>query len=357
MQDKLSTAQNWTPIAIAATAIIAAMAFQTSSASAAPFADNNNSINIQVNISNKTIVDIQPKQFAWGQGTDTVLPGTQAGPSEEQNGYGRIQIENLGSVNLTNVWLNATYPNQRPFGTGVASNYDSGNFIAVDSNTSTSDVNSFISRVEYGLDQPTDKDIVYLQTQGDYDYGRFRNTSQEYFWQLDDEGGTDLSGASFRIGIDPHNASQTGSTKFDAACDYGDEAGSNSDCNGYSLNRVTDGSGNVWGVTDVEVGVPDTTLTSNDGGVQYCVAIDEDVALADDGTDPQVFFIKYAKSFPAVEASGADCSTVTEYLIGSGNELAPGGFQVFNIRAKIPYGVVAEQLPAGSVYVKASSAA
>lgn len=338
---------------IVATVVLGVSAILGTTASAA---DTENNLQIEVNISEKSIIDIQPKNFAWGQGTTTVLPGTQAGPNEEQSGYGRIQVENLGSVNITQVWLNATGPSVRPFGTGDASNYDSGNFIAIDSNNSSvSDKNAFISRVEYGLDQPAGQDIIYLDTPASWDYGRFRNTSQEYFWTFnDDEDGDGTLGDSvFRIGIDPHNSSQTGSTSLATTCANGDEAGSNTECNGYNLNNLTNG----WAVTDVEVGVQDTTTGSNDGGIQYCVAIDYDSAVADSGTHPKVVFIKWEKSHPAVQqaGSGSDCGTVTEYLVGGSTSVVPGAWKTYNIRAKIPYGTVSAQLPTGSVYVLANS--
>jgi hypothetical protein len=330
--------------------------------------DNENNLQVEVNISEKTIVDIQPKTFAWGSGGSQVQPGDIAGPDEEANGYGRIQIENLGSVDINQLWFNTTYPDQRPFGTGNRLDYDSANFIALDSNdTDIDDHNQFVNRKEYGLDQSNagqTQDIIYLDTPPNWDYGRFRDSSQEYFWTVDDTGG-DLGGASFRIGVDPHNESQTGSTNLNTQCAGGDEGvgGSNTECNGYNL-QTTSAEGTTWAYTDVEVGALDTTENAIDGdGKYYCAVMNETQILQDAAGDtdeedrPAVYFIKWNKGFPAVTA-GPGCDYATNYTIGSDgefNSLTPGQWITQNIRARVPYGVVSAELPTGSLYVLANS--
>jgi len=321
--------------------------------------DTQNDLEVNVTIATETIIDIQPKEFQWGASGVGINPGTQAGPSDEQNNeYGRLQLENLGSVNITQVWFNTTTPSERPFGTGSSSNYNSGNFITLDRNSTSTDKNSFVSRAEYGLDQPTDQDIIYLNTPSGWDNGRFRNTSNEYFWTVDDTG-TDLAGAVFRIGIEHHNETQTGSTNLDTTCSGGDKAGSNTDCNGYDLKQVTDGNGNNWGVTDVEVGVEDTNVLSNDGGTEYCVAMRESDVIGSTNT-PKVEFIKWDKGHPAVQAAGggSGCAYATNYTIGGSSpvqNLVPGDWINMNIRANIPYGVVSGNIPAGQLTVLANS--
>ncbi|MFB6204365.1 MAG: hypothetical protein ABEJ75_01835 [Candidatus Nanohaloarchaea archaeon] len=319
-------------------------------------ANAQNTLDVNVSIATQTIIDIQPKTFSWGYGS-TVYPGSTAGPSEEMHGYGRIQIENLGSVNITQVWFNNTQPAQRPFGTGNPGAYDSANFLAIDFNMSgVNDRNTFIDRKEFGLDQPTGKEIIYLETPSGWDYGRFRNASYEYFWTVDDSG-TSLDGAKFRIGVEHHNSTQTGSTNLASTCSGGDATGSNTQCNGYTLTNVSI-NGNWWAVTEVEVGVLDSTTMSNEGGAEYCVAMDASQVM---GTSPpEVEFIKWNKGHPAVVAAGAGsgCAYATNYTIGGSSpagELAPGEWITMNIRAKIPYGVVSGNLPTGNLFVLANS--
>lgn len=322
-------------------------------------ADNENSLQVQVNITEKTIIDIQPKDFAWGQGGAQVQPGTIAGPDKEQNSYGRIQIENLGSVNISQIWFNTTFPDQRPFGTGAATNYDSANFIALDSNKSgVTDHNQFVNRKEYGLNQPAGQDIIYLETPSGWDYGRFRDSSQEYFWTVDDTGAS-LDGSLFRIGVDPHNESQTGSSNLDTACQGGDGAGSNTECNGYTLSTGNFG-GTDYAYTDVEVGALDSTNNAIDGdGKYYCAVMNESQVLKSGDTEsdrPAVFFIKWNKGFPATNQGG--CDYATNYTVGASapvQQLTPGQWITRNIRARVPYGVVSANLPTGSLYVLANS--
>ncbi len=315
-----------------------------------------NNINVSVNISEKTIIDIQPKEFAYGQGSTLVEPGTVAGPSQEQSGYGRIQVENLGSVNITQIWFNASYPSQRPFGTGTATYYDSANFIALN-RSGGSAPNQFINRVEYGLDQPAAQDIIYLDTNSNWDYGRFRNTSREYFWAVDDESGSDLGGNTFRIGQVPHTSDQTGTTDLQGAvgstCDGGDNPGGSNACNSYTLQQA---GSTDWYVTEVEIGVQDSGAGIQAGGQVYCAAMNN-TKVHGVNSDPPVHFIKWNKGHPAVQNGGADCSWATNYTVGdsAGDSLDPGAWEIMNVRARVPYGVVSAQLPKGNVFVLANS--
>ncbi|MFT4892378.1 MAG: hypothetical protein ACI8Z7_000150 [Candidatus Nanohaloarchaea archaeon] len=322
-----------------------------------------NNLDVNINISEKTIVDIQPKTFSWGAGTTQVQPGDIAGPNKEANGYGRIQIENLGSVNITQLWFNTTFPTQRPFGKGNSDLYDSANFIALDSNTTgVNDHNQFVNRKEYGLDQSAGadtQDIIYLDTPSNWDYGRFRDSSSEYFWTVDDTGGGDLGGATFRIGVDHHNESQTGSTNLDEDCQGGPTAGSNTDCNGYTLS-TTSAEGTTWAYTAVEVGALDSTNLAIDGDGKYYCAVMNSTQVTKNGADesdrPAVYFLKWNKGFPS--ADQGDCGYATNYTIGSDGEfesLTPGQWITQNIRARVPYGVVSAELPTGSLYVLANS--
>lgn len=316
--------------------------------------DTSNELNVNVTITGQTIIDIQPSSFAWGLSGAGLEPGTFAGPSEELNSYGRIQVENLGSVNISQVWFNTTAPAQRPFGTADSSLYDSANFIQLSSNDSTAgplrSSNTFVERTEYGIDSSSTQDIIYLETNNGWDFGRFRNGSQEYFWTVDDTT-AGLAGATFRIGLDHHNSTQTGSTNLDQTCVGGDEAtAGGASCNGYSLTEVTAG-GTTYGVTEVEIGAEDTNLAAHDGGANYCAVMDSTQVT---GTNnPEVEFIKWNANNPAVQAS-PDCQAVTQYMI-NGTELAPGAWETMNIRANIPYGVVSGTLPTGQLTVLANS--
>jgi len=89
--------------------------------------------NITVTINQKTIVDITPEIMNFG----LVDPGSTVTAYNVTDGTNNViqlsqfEIENLGSTNLTHVWLNVTQPSTNPFGTGNANLYDPGNWIAV----------------------------------------------------------------------------------------------------------------------------------------------------------------------------------------------------------------------------------
>ena len=328
-------------------------AFTVSAAGQLPNPTDENNLNVDVNISKKTIIDIQPSSFSWGQGAGVDV-GAVAGPENESNKYGRIQIENLGSENISKVWFNTSVPSQRPFGTGNSGAYDPGNFIALDSNDSTvTDFNQFVNRREFGIDKPgNSKDIIYLDTPADWDFGRFRTAGKEYFWTLDEGAGsvTDLTGNTFRIGINHHDQTQQGTTALDGPCSGGDGSTGSNQCNEYTLSTTTPDS-TTWAFTDVEVGALDDDGTS---GREYCAVMNESEVTSNNR--PSIYFIKWNKGFPGTDQG--DCAQVTNYTVGgsSGTDaLVPGDWITRNIRARIPFGVVSDQLNTGSMYVLATS--
>lgn len=296
--------------------------------------DSQSDINVTVNISEETIIDIQPSQFAWGVGGAGIIPGNPAGPSEEQNGYGSILIENLGSVNINQVWFESTKPDERPFGTGQASVYNPGNFLTLNNGSGY----RFIERREYALSS-SDGEVVFINTPDTWDVGRFRNTSKEYFWALEGTG----QNARLRIATEFRNETQTGSTNFVDTCAGGETSGSNTDCNEYTLSA--DGS------TDVMIG----DLDDGSGtGPRYCAIVQSSDFNGDSNTQTAIDFVKYNPT--RTGASSGGCSDVTGYTVTSGDPLVPGEFINVGIRSFIPYGVVSGTLPDGQLTVFANSA-
>ena len=323
-------------------------------------AQNTNDLNVSVEIGSKTIIDIQPKEFSWGRGSG-ILPGTQANSSDEANNYGQIMLENLGSNDIQQVWFNTTQPSQRPFGTGQAGNYDVGNFIALSNNGAA----QFVNRAEFGIDRSGgavnngDDGILYVNAPDNWDYGRFRNTSQEYFWTVDDTV-TDMGNSVFKIGYNPHNSTQTGSTDLSGDCDGGDNPVADGNaCNSYSLSTVTSG-GSTYAYTDLEVGAQDGTVVgtglNNDGGQIYCAIMEESQVT---GTDrPKVNFVQWNKGMPGTGTG--DCAMATNMTIGTDGVqsepgIYPGDWLTMDIKANIPYGVVSGELNQGSLFVYANS--
>ena len=267
-------------------------------------------ISIQVNVSELTLVDINPTSLGWS----AVEPGT-AGEMKA------IQIENIGSTNITQIWFNNTYPSSYPFGVGNVSKYDAGNFVVIKRNTTNQDY-FFPNRVEYNMS----KVEIYLSLPSGWSsHGRFRNSSYEYFWAVVPS--TNCSDGTFYIGKDPHTQTSTGSTNLAGTCDSLVGTGSN-DCRSGSLTSTGD-----WGWADLYVG-PDS------GYQNYTVAVSADCT--------KVMFYHWN-----MDAPGAGSSTHAKYF--STSTLYPGDWIVANVRVYVPYGVAAGSVQTGTLTVIAQS--
>ncbi|MBN2095767.1 MAG: hypothetical protein JW727_07005 [Candidatus Aenigmarchaeota archaeon] len=181
--------------------------------------------NVSITISTKTMVNIDPYLLTW----NALEPGSIGNYSNEANGYFAIQVENIGSHNITYIWFNASYPTARPFATASAQNYDAGNFIVIArepaggaNSSNCNDLNKysdfkFPNLVEY----PEVRALVYVKDDAgnmppqNRDYGRFRFADEEYFWMISNA--TDCGGGSFMIGNNAHTEATTGTVDFQAA--------------------------------------------------------------------------------------------------------------------------------------------
>lgn len=254
-------------------------------------------LDVLVNISEKCIVNIAPDDLNW---TTPIDPGS--------NGtYKKIQIENMGSVNLTYVWFNNSYPSERPFGTGNASKYDAGNFIAVSNNTA-GQVYYFPNRMEYN----ETSEVIYLRGPNGnvpptVPYGRFRNGSMEWFWAVELGIGGNYTDGDFHYSDDAHTQTQTGADLQNAATTE-------------SLTTVTTGSeAGFWGVGEVNF----------DSNMPICVAMYHDASKA--------MFYKYN-----MDAPGADSCSNAMFFLNSTTQQAivPGGSDYARVMPLVPYGVV-----------------
>ncbi|UCG95912.1 MAG: hypothetical protein JSV92_02625 [archaeon] len=254
-------------------------------------------LNVLVNISEKCIVNIAPDDLNW---TTPIDPGS--------NGtYKKIQIENMGSINLTYVWFNNSYPSERPFGTGNVSKYDAGNFIVISNNT-PGQTYYFPNRVEYNESD----EIIYLRgfdgtTPPDTPYGRFRNGSREWFWQVDLNGASNYTQGRFYYSTVAHTQTETGADLQSAA-------------NQVDLTMVTSAPyAGDWGYGNINFG----------GVMPVCVAMYHDASKA--------MFYKYN-----MDAPGADSCSNAEFFINSTTQdaIMPGGSGYARVMPLVPYGVV-----------------
>ncbi len=256
----------------------------------------NDTISITINVSQKTMVDINPSSLTWN--ASGIYPGSVADNTTEANNYGNIWIENIGSTNLTKIWFNASTPSERPFGTGNPDLYDPANFVVLANESDSSP--HFVNRVEY-----RENDSMYIALPSGAGaanpedmFGRFRNNSYEYFFVVEGTNGDNCTGGTLRYSTDAHTQDSTGDTNL-------------ADNTGYVLQSLTD-----WSITNVTF-----------GSETYCFAVYYDCTKA--------MFHRWNADAPG--AGDGLCGNVPEYFLDS--SLTPGDVSKAWIKAYIPFGV------------------
>jgi hypothetical protein len=265
--------------------------------------NDSESATVTVNVSSKIMVDVTPATFSWS----AVNPGSVADSTKEASGYSAIQIENIGSANITHVWFNATYPASRPFGTGNPSIQNAGNFVVL-SRRSTNTSYWAINLLEYNETQVLYyiKDVAGNMPPNNsaYRYGRFHNASGEYFWMINKVSACH-TGATIYIGKVAHTKTVTGSTNFNVPANY----------DSFALTNIGDAT---FGYADITSG-PLAGL---------CVAVSSDCN--------RVFFSKWNADKPFHK-----CANVNYAWTTTDGKLVPGNSFAMGIKAYIPYGTTA----------------
>lgn len=207
--------------------------------------------NMTVDIAGTTQLDVRPSALDYtdeGEFGDEVEPGTNRTASDD--GFEHVEISNIGSVEIEEIFAQGTMPDAQPFGND-SNSHDTGNFITLSTETATDgeynenleeeDTMHFLNRVEYEEDPyPT-----YIQIDedeagfNDYSVGRFRAGGVEYFYVLYAAEGDDLSDNDFilRIGDAPHTSTQLGTT------DFRDDEASDESYTEYTQDDVVDDPG------------------------------------------------------------------------------------------------------------------
>ncbi|MEA3255714.1 MAG: hypothetical protein U9Q22_07775 [Candidatus Altiarchaeota archaeon] len=285
--------------------------------SSAGLVNSTNTMTIQVEVAEKTLVAIHPNSLSW-TGTDAQNPGTDVNITKA------IQIENIGSTNITKVWLNTTYPGDSPFGSGDPLEYNAGNFVVIRRNESGS-LFYYANRMEYN-----ESELIYLTLASGVDtHGRFRNGNREYFWALkeDESGSTNCTNGTFYMGTNPHNESEDGTTTL-TSCEALTETNANASCRYGALTEI---SGTPWNYADV--------IVDNCSGTcwNYTIAVH---ASCD-----RVLFYHWNMDAPGA-LSGASYPT---YLRNT--TLCPGANFIANVGIRVPYGTAAGTMTAGTLTI------
>lgn len=255
-------------------------------------------ISIVVTVSETTIVTVTPLTLNW----TSVDPGTEG--TEKA-----IQIENIGSTNITKIWFNNTAPSSLPFGSSNPSLHNAGNFIAIRKNQ-TGALHYFSNLIEYN-----ESELIYLTLPTNYNtHGRFRSASSEYFWALQNGTSGNCSNGTFYIGVVPHNSTQDGTLTL-TSCALSLTGTGTSGCRSGSLTEIS----SQYGSADVMVGMDGGAYT----GQNYTVLVKN--------TCDQVTFYHWN-----IDAPGASSFSNNEAF--SNSTIYPGGNILANVVARVPYG-------------------
>ncbi|UCG95911.1 MAG: hypothetical protein JSV92_02620 [archaeon] len=290
---------------------------------------------IDVNVSTLTLVDMNPAEFSW-VGVD---PGKDTARQQ-------LQIENIGSTNFSKVWFNVTQPADRPFATGDPTEYDAANFLWISRENYTGDssdpVYFAVDRLEFNesrrLIYLTDPDGNIPPNETKYHYGRFRNTSYEYFWFTDSREATpdDCNGANFYVGDDPHTQAQSGTIDFSSTCPNSLTDAPAGDCRSGTL---TQAGSTDWCYANINI-----------GGRNYTIAVNMN------GT--QVRWSHWNIQFPGGSDFGYGDETFHNEIFSEMNTF-PGNSTVADLKIYLPYGVAKGVVSQGilTVFVRSEEGA
>lgn len=288
--------------------------------------DDSENSTVQVQVASLTAIDVTPSLLDY----NSINPG-ERDEVDDAEGFTGVEVENIGSVNITQVWANATVPQDRPFGSGFATEYDAGNFIQINATgegqagvVGPDDYYSFVNRREYN----ESNDLNYIFTPPspeEWRYGRFRAGDQEFFWAVN----TSISGSGcdadadsddFRVGTAAHNETKTGSNDFtDGSGEYYSRALTDVPGLESSERLATDVWLNVPGQSnrtyDVVVNCGSQTYTTR---TRYNVQMDGATDLALDG---------------------ATARHLVNATAGGAGELQPGDHFSIDMAVSVPLGV------------------
>jgi hypothetical protein len=173
---------------------------------------------VSVTVAQAAAIDVNPASFSWSVTGAGVTNATSP----------NFAVENIGSQNI-DVTASVTNSNSNPYGTGVAGNYNAGDFVLLDNTTSGTFY--YVENVNWNESKPTyvtsptgwyEGNQSGLQAIWGY-FIRIRSVGldetgdegEEYFAFTKNGTATSCSsGASVVVSQVPHNSTQTGTIDF-----------------------------------------------------------------------------------------------------------------------------------------------
>lgn len=281
--------------------------------------DNNGTDNstVTVEVAQKTAIDISPSTLDY----NGVNPGSVQVNTSGDEPFNSVEIENIGSTNISHVWFNASMPDSSPFGTGLATNYNAGNFIQIkptgDLDEKSYSEFTFVNRKEFATSNIPE---YIFREDNTWEIGRFRVADQEYFWAVEQQAADGTACAtnsdSLRVGNAAHNKTTTGSN------DFRNGAGE------FSSYQPTDGGDTSDAVVnDVNV-----------SGANYRVDINCNPSNGEVTVTRSRYNIELGENDVADVTNGA-AEYVLNQSVSSSSALQPGEHFNVDTRVSIPQGV------------------
>jgi hypothetical protein len=291
---------------------------------------------IDVEVSGLTLIDVNPAEFTW-TGID---PGTNTSTKQ-------AQIENIGSTNFTWIWFNVTQPANRPFGTGLNGSYVASNFLWIAKEDLGADSDYFtVDRLEFNetrsLVYITDPDGNTPPDHSKFTYGRFRNTSHEYFWFINKSGG-DCNGAMFWIGDVAHTQGVTGTIDFSSCSNSLDDTpGTTCRSGTLATSSVSD-----WCYAHAIIG-------EQTSGRNYTVAVWNDTSGGGTNLGYRVRWSHWNAEAPG-GVDWAEGNSLHNDYFSSSLIIYPGNSTVADLKIYLPFGVAKGYSSQGTLTVFARS--
>lgn len=202
---------------------------------------------VDVEVSSDVAIDVRPSalDYTSTDDFDALNPGAERRVSDE--GFEHIELENIGSESLDEIYAQATMHDEDAFA-NPDNDHNTGNFVTVSTETATSEsydiggLNDFeehlhVNRVEYYEDNPptylstleegdtiVDDGDADLFDVDDIDVARYRVGGAEYFVVVYSDSNNGEVAA--RIGDTPHTSTELGTVDFtNEGTDYTQEDG------------------------------------------------------------------------------------------------------------------------------------
>ena len=228
---------------ISAALLVAVLAVGLAATGAAEESDEETTVDVEVG--SVTELDVRPTSLDYTDSEEDLEPGDMRTESDLE--FEHIEVENIGSNEIGNIWTEANMPTEDPFGDEEAS-HNTGNFVTVSLATAQDESYGFggelsdteemhyLNRVEYFEEtaptyiQTLEEGDEYAGTGDDVntepEVGRFRVGGAEYFFVYFETANDQI----LLIGDAPHTSTDLGTTDFtNEGDDYSEELLTNSD--------------------------------------------------------------------------------------------------------------------------------